>query len=176
MSQELPDILSESEEGFADLVFAITSHEETPEGRHVFTAEALHGAEHVGLQVELSTQWKPGALGASIPAFSGVVTYRSVGTMSNRLVSLMDRLYETKLAPAAMRKSVRFAAITLGDDPGDLAWKEIHIKLFFEHEDQERYAEIYTNIDLPNQKLQIREKDEGYRKPVIHAIAESGQA
>jgi hypothetical protein len=76
MPKKLPDILSETKEGFADLVFAVTSHEEAADGRQVFKAEAVHGEEHVGLEIELSSQWKKGTLGNNIPAFSGVVTYR----------------------------------------------------------------------------------------------------
>jgi hypothetical protein len=34
----------------------------------------------------------------------------------------------------------------------------------------ERYAELFTNIDLKARKLYISEKDEEYRKSIIRAL------
>lgn len=169
--QELPDIFCETEKDRADLIFAITSHRETTDGRHLFKAEALHGDEHVGLQVELSQGWESKKVDEDIELFSGIVTYHSLGVLSDRLVRLMDSLYGTNLMPSSMKKSVKFTAVAFGDDPVDLAGKEIGMKLFFKEKGPEHYAEVYTNVDLPKGKLHILEKDEEYRKPLIQALA-----
>jgi len=47
----------------------------------------------------------------------------------------------------------------------------VKIKVFYESDDMERYAELFTNIDLRHRVLQINEKDEEYRKPVVRALS-----
>jgi hypothetical protein len=172
MSMKIPQILSESEEGFADLVFAITASGVTASGGPCFDAEAVHEGTRVGLRLELPSEWSPREVGG-IGCFSGVVTYRSLGELSDRFVATLDRLYGVGLNPSRMNDGVRFDALTLGDDPRSLDAGMVHIKLFFESEDEDRYAEVYTNIDLPGRKVQIREKDGGYRRAIVQALAES---
>ena len=170
MRDDLPELLSETEEDFVDLVFAVTTQQVQPDGVRKFTIEAIHEGERIGLAIELLTSWTPGTIGEDIPSFSGIVTYRSVGSLSNRFVSLLDQLYDSNIRPSAMNDSIAFAAITLGGNPHELDSESVQIKLFFEHDDEERCAEVYTNVDLPNGKIQIREKDEGYRVALIHAL------
>jgi hypothetical protein len=164
------EILSETEEGFADLVLSVVAEHQTAEGGRYFDVLATHEGELVGLRIELSPAWRPQQMG-DIPCFSGIVTYRSSGELSDRFVSLLDRLYGVGLGPSRMADTVRFAALTLGDDPASIDTSAIHIKLFFEHDEEVRYAEVYTNIDLPRGVVQIREKDADYRRPLIQALA-----
>src|SRR5207247_241669 len=72
-AMKIPDILSETEEGFADLVFAITSAHEEDDGSRVFVAEAVHERGHVALQIELSASWSPRRQGG-ISYHAGTVT------------------------------------------------------------------------------------------------------
>src|ERR1041384_7173750 len=113
MSEDLPDILSESEEGFVDLVFLITRRATGSAGEQIFQAEGVHETGRVGLLVELSKDWKPGTLGEDIPTHSGSVTYRSLGGSSDSLLLTLDRLYGTDVTPSRMNASTTFAAITL---------------------------------------------------------------
>lgn len=41
------------------------------------------------------------------------------------------------------------------------------IKLFFESDDESRYAELYLNIDLPATRLELAERDPDYRGPIV---------
>ena len=166
-----PEILSESNEGFADLVLAIVANCSIPGTGRCFDVHATHEGELLGLRVELSPEWRRGKIGGDIPSFSGIVTYRSLGELSDHFVSLLDRLYGTGLSPLRMSDAVSFAALTLGDDPGTMDSSVVHTKLFFERDDEERYAELYTNVDLPRGVVQILEKDEGYRRAIIQALA-----
>ena len=164
-----PEILSECEEGFADLVLAVAADHSTPDGGRCLELRATHKGELVGLRIELPSGWKRSQIGG-ITSFSGAVTYRSIGDLSDRFVSLLDHLYGVGLDPRRMKDAVSFAAITLGDDPDALDSTAIHMKLFFEHKDQERHAEVYTNVDLPRGVVEIREKDEGYRRALVQAL------
>jgi hypothetical protein len=63
-----------------------------------------------------------------------------------------------------------FTAISLGGEPADLGKGPAKIKLFFESDAEDRYAELYTNVDLASGVLQIHEKDPEYRSALIHAL------
>jgi hypothetical protein len=41
---------------------------------------------------------------------------------------------------------------------------------FFDDGQDERYAEVYTNIDLREKRLEFREKDPEYRAPLVAAL------
>jgi hypothetical protein len=63
-----------------------------------------------------------------------------------------------------------FTGITLEGNPGDLPGGPVKIKLFHDKGGEDRYAELYTNIDLATRKLVILEKDEDYRRRIIQAL------
>ena len=69
-----------------------------------------------------------------------------------------------------MAAETTFTGISLEGDLGNLASGPVKIKLFHEKGGEDRYAELYTNIDLSARKLEFREKDEGYRKQVVQAL------
>lgn len=174
-SPRLPEITSETAEGFVDLVFAITSSKIETNGSASFRVAGLHNGEQVGLEVLLRPPWKEGTLGEGIDlvTYQGIVAYRSVGPESDRLVQILDTLYESGMKPASMKSTpIHFAAFTLGGNPQKLEAGRVEIKLFHESENEEEYAEFYTNIDVRNGKLEIKEKDLDYRKAIIKALAD----
>ena len=155
----VPEMLSGTEEGFHDLAFAVSQDKRSADGLREITALATHQGRPVGFLAVLPS------------ASTGVVTIRSVGPQSDALVQALDTLYGSQVKPTTMVLAVRFAAITLGGDPTRLEAGEVAIKLFFESEDEDRYAELYLNIDLPRGRVELREKDEEYRAPVVRALA-----
>lgn len=98
------------------------------------------------------------------------MSYRSVGADSDLLLRAMDELYGTKQAPKAMNKATEFTAISLGGNPRDLAQEPVKIKLFFESNSEDQYAELFTNVDLRARKVYISEKDEEYRTAIVRAL------
>src|SRR6266511_2895263 len=75
------------------------------------------------------------------------------------------------LMPTAtmMGRETQFTGISLEGDPRDLAKGPVKIKRFFESDNQDDYAELFTNIELAAHRLEVHEKDEEYRSPVIRA-------
>jgi hypothetical protein len=69
-----------------------------------------------------------------------------------------------------MAASTKFTGLSLEGDPSKLDDGEVKIKLFFESNKEEAYAELYTNIDLPSKKLEFAEKDPGYRVALVKAL------
>jgi hypothetical protein len=168
----LPEITSESEEGFHDLVFAIEDHKKLSDGSQTILTSGMYKGRKVSLEIFLAPGWRASPLDADVPltTYRGTVSYRSVGAESDLLLRAMDELYETKQMPKAMNKTTEFTAISLGGDPTDLGKEPVKIKLFFDSNEEDRYAELFTNIDLKARKLNINEKDEEYRSAIIRAL------
>jgi hypothetical protein len=167
-----PEVTSEEEEGFHDLVFYIQQHRRLPDGSQSLHALAAHRMRQLGLEVVLGPTWQTGSLGKDLPlvTFRGFITYRSTGSDSDEFVQLLDELYGTKTCPTAMSRETKFTGISLEGDPRDLAKGPVKIKLFFEPDEPDDYAELYTNIDLAARRLEVREKDADYRLPVVKAL------
>lgn len=167
-----PEITSESEEGFHDLIFFIREHKKLPDGSQTIDGVGLHKRQNVGLQIVLGPTWKEGSLGKGVPlvTYQGVVKYRSTGDDSDSFLQTLDELYGTKLFASAMNAETSFTGISLEGDPRDLAKGPVKIKLFFESEKEEEYAELFTNIELGKRRLEVHEKDQDYRKAVVGAL------
>src|SRR5262249_46750540 len=84
----LPEITSESEEGFHDLVFAIEDHKKLTDGSQRILASGMYEGKKVSLEIYLGAEWISAARDADVPitTFRGVVSYRSVGPESDLLL------------------------------------------------------------------------------------------
>lgn len=167
-----PEVTSEQEEGFKDLLFYVAEHKRLEDGLQSVRSAGVHGGRRLGFDVVLGAAWKEGSPGPGIPitTYQGFVTYRSTGADSDAFVQVLDELYGTSVAAKAMGQEVRFTAIALEGDPRDLSKGAVKIKLFSGAETEDRYAELFTNIDLPSRRLELREKDQEYRGPVVQAL------
>lgn len=168
------EITSELEEdAFVDLVLYIEKHERLADGSQLIRGSGTHKGVPVGLDVILGNGWRKGSLGKDIPiiTYSGSVTYHSVGAGSDSFVQAVDELYGTKLKPVHMAPDTRFDGISLEGTPADLQAGPVKIKLFYEPDSEDRYAELYTNIDLTAHRLEVFEKDEEYRTPLVKALS-----
>ena len=58
-----------------------------------------------------------------------------------------------------------------GGNPSDLDAGPTKIKLFFESEAEDRYAEVFLNIDVRARSIELNEKDPDYRRPVVSALS-----
>ncbi len=167
-----PEITSEEEEGFHDLVFYTEEHKRLPDGSQSIHGLGTHKGRTLGLEVVLGPSWQAGSLGKDLPlvTYRGIVTYRSTGTDSDAFVQVLDELYGTKVSPKVMSLETKFTGISLEGDPRDLTKGPVKIKLFFESGGQDDYAELFTNIDLVAHRLEVHGKDEEYRSPVVRAL------
>src|SRR5262245_59531422 len=168
----LPEITSESEEGFHDFVFATQHHIKLSDGSQTILASGTYKGKKVSLEIDLGAEWTASPLDRDVPitTFRGAVRYRSVGAESDLLIQVMDEVYGTKMAPNAMNRTTEFTAISLQGNPSGLTKDVVKIKLFFETNDEDQYAELFTNIDLKAQKVYISEKDEEYRASIVRAL------
>jgi hypothetical protein len=168
-----PEVTSEEEEGFHDLVFYAQDLKKFPDGSQSILGLGTYKGRKLELEIILGPTWKAGSLGKDVPlvTYQGIVTYRSTGSDSDAFIQVLDELYGTKVNPKAMNKETKFTGISLGGDPRDLSKGPVKIKLFFESGKENEYAELYTNIELAGHRLEVHEKDPDYRLPVVKSLA-----
>lgn len=167
-----PEVTSEAEEGFHDLLFYIQDFKRLPDGSQSIRVLGKHKGRQLGLEIVLSPTWKAGSLGENVPlvTYRGVISYRSVGSDSDVFAQVLDEIYGTKVGLKTMSKETQFTGISLGGDPRDLDSGAVKMKLFFESDKEAEYAELYTNIRLADHRLEICEKDPGYRLAIVKAL------
>lgn len=166
----LPEVTVGSEEGFADLRLRLDGFHTDAAGALRLQASGLHRGHLVGVGAIL-TGWDEQALDNSLEKiYWGEVVLESVGQASDRFVSVLDEVYGTRIRPERMRGATRFLAAGLGDDPRKLPNVKAHIKLLFEHDDEEQRAEVYFNIDVSPGVVEFREKDHDYRTQFVRAL------
>ncbi|MBL8859368.1 MAG: hypothetical protein JNL28_12730 [Planctomycetes bacterium] len=170
-TQPLSQLLSSTEEGWADLALTLQSRERVSGGGERLVAAALHGTEEVAFMITLGPKWTAGSFGPGIKTHTGVVTVGSVGSRSDAFVRAVDSAYATGLTPQSMPAAIQFTGISLEGDPSALDAGPTKIKLFFESEGDERYAELYLNIDASAGRVEWAEKDQEYRKAIVQALS-----
>jgi len=168
----LPDITAGSDTGWHDLTFRIQSFANLSSGAQLLRAAGTYHATPVALGVLLAPAWKAGRLDPKLAlvTYTGRVMLRSLGPQSDRLIIALDDLYRTGQHPRGMRGETGFTGISLEGDPRHLKAGPTKIKLFFESDDESRYAEFYLNIDLGAATLELAEKDADYRAPIVRAL------
>ncbi len=130
---------------------------------------ATHG--RVEFAAELAGPSRTALLGDSgLRTEAGVVRWVSTSPASDALVKSLYLLFATRLGAMRMADSVEFAALSLEGDPADLAAGPVKLRLFFEPNDPDRHAELYLNLDLRARSIELHEKDEAYRRPLIPAL------
>jgi hypothetical protein len=167
-----PPIHSKAGEGFVDLSFAIESREQPAGAAQRLVAVGLDRDQEVAFSITLEPGWKEGKLGGvDLTTFGGTVILGSVGPRSDHLVQAIDRIYATGLGPKTLAQQVKFTGISLAGRPDSLDSGPVKIKLFFESEVEDRYAELFLNLDVARGAVELNEKDPDYRKAVVQALA-----
>ncbi|MEY2466994.1 MAG: hypothetical protein QOD03_1515 [Verrucomicrobiota bacterium] len=167
-----PEITSETEEGFQDLIFYIQEHKRLPDGTQKIQASGIYQGQVVGFEVLLNNEWREGSLGKGVPlvTYQGSVIYHSTGSESDGFLRVLNDLYGTKMSSLNMADETKFTGISLEGDPKELEKGPVKIKLFYELGGEKDYAELYTNIELGKRRLEVHEKDTEYRLAIVKAL------
>ncbi len=167
-----PQIMAKAAEGFVDLSFAMDSRKQDPDLGERLVAVGQDGDRPVSFAIVIEPGWKDVKFeGLDIPTYQGGIVIESLGQASDALVQAIDRLYVTKAGAHRMQRATRFTGISLGGNPSRLDAGPAKIKLFFESEAEGRYAELFLNIDVQAKSIELNEKDEDYRRPVVLALS-----
>jgi hypothetical protein len=173
LGSPIPEITSDGqEEGLLDLVFGLENHNELPDGTQQLVAVGRAGDHEVSFRADLGASWRRSTLeDTSFRMSQGTVTLRSLGPRSDRLIGALQSLYDTHLGLTTMASEIAFTAVSLEGDPADLRGGPLKLKLFFEGDDEDDYAEIYLNVDMDRARVDLNEKEPEYREPLLRALA-----
>lgn len=170
----LEEICKPTEEGWFDLDLTITSVSEEGDYITVVGMGLFRGSE-VGLEVSFRKGMKPGFPNAQVDrtafARDGII-YSSIGDASDRLLKAMATLYGLPVSSGKFASRVGVNAFALEQYPFDLTKKGANFKVFFNDGDgqENEYAELFTNVDIADKRLELHEKDPEYRTNVVRAL------
>ena len=170
---QLEDMTSrfDAEEGWNDIFLRITSVRKT-DSTHIYISKGLYKDKVVGLQVEISSKIGAGIVGGEIDNKNGFVAngvkLKSIGKESDELVRALAELYKYPTTKEFSKQPITATVFSLNQKPADFNKKDYYkFKLFFEENDEHLYSEIFLNINTDKAEIEIHEKDEEYREPII---------
>ena len=159
------------EEGWSDIFLKITEDTKT-DTSHIYVAKGLYKNRTVGLQIEINSKIGAGIVNGEIDGKVGFVKnavhLKSLGKESDELVKALSELYKYPTNKGFTKQTISTTAFSLNEKAVDLEKKDYYkLKLFFSEEDENLYSEIFLNINTKKEEIEIHEKDEEYREPII---------
>jgi hypothetical protein len=162
-----------TEEGFADLDLPLAAAPQATRVGQRLLAQGTYDGHRVGFAAEIYGEWIEKPLDDKSATFYwGKVTLRSIGEPSDNFVEALSKLYGVSSKSAPMLSEITAQAVGLADDPRTLLEGPVRMKLFFHSDIEERYAEVFMNLDVPSRVVQFHEKDQEYRQNVVRALRE----
>lgn len=170
---QLEDISSriDHEEGWSDIFLKITEDTKT-DTSHIYIAKGLYKNKTVGLQIEVSSKIGAGIVDGKPDGKAGfmanAVQLKSIGQESDELVKALAELYKQSTNKGFTKQTISATAFSLNEKSVNLDKNDYYkLKLFFAEDDENLYSEIFLNINTDKREIEIHEKDEEYREPII---------
>lgn len=170
---KLEDITSriDPEEGWSDIFLKITEDTKT-DTSHIYIAKGLYKNKMVGLQIEVSSKIGAGIVDGKPDGKAGFVAnavqLKSTGQESDELVKALAELYNQPTNKGFTKQTISATAFSLNEKAVNLDKNDYYkLKLFFAEDDENLYSEIFLNINTDKREIEIHEKDEEYREPII---------
>jgi hypothetical protein len=172
-SRALPGTAKEND-GFLDIDLPITSNV-VDEAVARITCRGSIGGQVVGFGIQLRPKWEQQTVeGSNAEVFWGSGSLTAEGEESSNLIALMAVRYGLEsFSEKPMLPEIAFQVVCLEGDPRQLPIGALRTKLFFFQDADKRYAEVYLNVDARRGVLQLNEKDNGYRVPLLRALTEN---
>ena len=101
------------------------------------------------------------------------VAFRRLSVGSDRMIRMLEKVFDLPTSGRRMRESVPVKVVSFGTDPATFRSKKLPLKAFFGEADGVEASELYVNIDLPNHRIELSEKDPEYRTGVVTALSDS---
>lgn len=159
------------EEGWSDIFLKITEDTKT-DISHIYIAKGLYKNKTVGLQIEVSSKIGAGIIDGKPDGKAGFVAnavqLKSIGQESDELVKALAELYKQPTNKSFTKQTISATAFSLNEKSVNLDKNDYYkLKLFFAEDDENLYSEIFLNINTDKREIEIHEKDEEYREPII---------
>ncbi len=171
--QQYCKITNDDDEGFADFSFDIIKIKKKLVGGIILECAACDEGKNVGFCLEIKSNMR-GIVNNDFRTFRAYpkgmkLTYQN--GLSNDFMSSVSRLYGFGIANLKLKESEFLECGAISGNPVNLRREEVQFKCFLETNDESKYAEFYINIDLPNKKLYLKEKDPDYRENIIRNLS-----
>lgn len=159
------------EEGWSDIFLKITEDTKT-DISHIYIAKGLYKNKTVGLQIEVSSKIGAGIIDGKPDGKAGFVAnavqLKSIGQESDELVKALAELYKQPTNKSFTKQTISATAFSLNEKSVNLDKNDYYkLKLFFAEDDENLHSEIFLNINTDKREIEIHEKDEEYREPII---------
>ncbi|SHE67821.1 hypothetical protein SAMN04488522_101894 [Pedobacter caeni] len=159
-------------EGFSDIYLKIISDKPT-DSTHIYVAKGLYHGKTVGIQVEVKSNMPAGITQNGEISNAGfiydAVTFFSIGEESNELIKALGTLYSVNTSRPFASQVTATTVFSLNKNISNLNTAgNYKFKLFFDTEAD--VPEIYLNLNLTEGIIEILEKDQEYRKPIIDVL------
>jgi len=171
--KKLKDITSRIDpaEGWIDIFLKITEDTKT-DTSHIYIVKGLYKDKIVGLKIEVNSNIGAGIVNDELDGENGFVSnavrLNSIGQESDELVKALAELYGQPTNKSFTKQVISTTAFSLNEKNVNLDNKDYYkLKLFFAEDNEDLYSEIYLNINTRKQEIEIHEKDEEYREPLI---------
>jgi hypothetical protein len=159
-----PDARISEDHGFIDIDLPITSVSDSDGLIKIIARGTIDGTD-VGFEVDFPSKTES-VTRAFLP--TGVARVRSIGAPSDHFVMLLAQRYKLPAPAPTMVASVDASVVGLEGDPQHILAGKTKMKFFFfDSGPEDRYAEVFINVDAKIRVLEFHEKDEGYRKPLL---------
>jgi len=156
---------------FVDLELPMAEFTEDGAGEFQVTALGQARGRRMGFAVRVEPHWDAQPR-AGYTLYAGTVVLRAIGDASDVFVCYLAERYQLELSTRHMVPEIVVQAVGLDFDPRAIAQRPVKMKLFFHAEVEDRYAEVFLNIDRAEQVVQVREKDLDYRGNILRALTE----
>lgn len=169
---QIIDVDFEGEEGFVDLAFPILKVSDTSTGSVSIRVLGNTPFGEMGFDIEVLPEWmRQDVDDGRLILYWGVVRYRSTGKASDRFINILAQQYGLTAANSTMKGVLEFTAVGIHTDPRHLKTSRVDMKLFLDQGPEDTYAEVYTNLDLKNKRVEFKEKDFEYRIPLLDGLS-----
>jgi len=163
------------EESWNDIFLKIVDRNEDKDSIF-YTAKGMYEGKVVGLKVEV----KKGMVAGFLPSgevnqdafYRDGIRFYSVGNESNELLKALSSLYRFPTDKPFSKSVTGALSFSLNEIPLDFNSKYyFKFKLFFHDDSEDLYCELFCNIDLKNDIIELHEKDAGYRENIIKTFS-----
>lgn len=158
-------------DGFVDIDLPIIQVESKLSSLVSVVARGKIQGAVVGFAVDLDSKWivKP-IENANASFYWGKGRLRSIGPDSDAFSKLLAGLYQLPCATVKMPSRIEVEVVGLANDPRLVKSNPTKMKLFFNANSENNYAEVFLNLDLNSKVLEFHEKDPEYRAPLLRAL------
>ena len=166
------------EEGFADLTFDIINIRKRLFGSFYIECVANDSGENVGFALEVKKDIKGiKIVNGNMDSNSWTTNIGGIRIMylknySDKFIKSLLKAYEFNDLDLKLNKVSPVECGCLTEEPADIENKKLNFKCFINSNlGTNLYAEFYINIDLPNKKVEFKEKDVEYRESIIKYLS-----